>query len=81
MDVLRQVRTAVASGESTEDACRAAGIAAATYYRWRREYQGVRLDQALRLKKLEEENARLRRVVSQLCLEKLALKEFAVKSV
>ena len=47
----------------------------ATYYRWRQEYGGLKVDQLKRLKELEEENARLRRAVSDLTLEKLILKE------
>jgi transposase-like protein len=55
--------------------CRGLGITDQTYYRWRREYGGLKLDQAKRLKELEQENSRLKRAVSELTLDKLILKE------
>jgi transposase-like protein len=51
------------------------GISEQTYYRWRREYGGLKLDQAKRLKELEQENNRLKKAVSELALDKLILKE------
>ena len=54
---------------------RYAGISEQSYYRWRREYGGLKVDQARRLKELERENTRLRRAVADLTLEKLVLKE------
>jgi transposase-like protein len=51
------------------------GISEQTYYRWRREYGGLKLDQAKRLKELEQENNRLKKAVSELTLDKLILKE------
>jgi putative transposase len=59
------------------DAIRSIGVTDATYYRWRQEYGGLKVDQLKRLKELEAENARLRRAVSDLTLEKLVLKEAA----
>ena len=59
------------------DAVRAIGVTEATYYRWRSEYGGLKLDQAKRLKVLKQENGRLRRAVADLTLEKLVLKEAA----
>ena len=59
------------------DAIWSIGVADATYYRWRQEYGGLKVDQLKRLKELEAENARLRREVSDLTLEKLVLKEAA----
>ena len=56
---------------------RTIGVTEATYYRWRAEYGGLKLDQVRRLKELERENARLRKAVSDLTLEKVILKEAA----
>jgi len=56
---------------------REAGIVEQTYYRWRKEYGGLQVDQARRLKELEQENAKLKRLVSELSLEKLVLKDIA----
>ena len=58
-------------------ACKEAGITGQTYYRWRKEYGGLKLEQARRLKELEKENCRLRRLVTELSLEKQVLKEVA----
>jgi len=55
--------------------CRSLGISEQTYYKWRREYGGLKLDQAKRLKELERENERLKEAVSELTLDKLILKE------
>ena len=74
---LRQVEIAVAGGKSVGQAVRAIGVTDHTYYRWRREYGGLNLDQAKRLKKLEKENARLKRTVADLALDKQILKEAA----
>ena len=63
--------------KSAVDAIRSIGVTDATYYRWRQEYGGLKVDQLKRLKELEAENARLRRAVSDLTLEKLVLKEAA----
>ena len=62
LNKLRQVEVAVAGGKSVGQAVRAIGVTDHTYYRWRREYGGLNLDQAKRLKKLEQENARLKRL-------------------
>ncbi len=58
-------------------ACRDNGITEQTYYRWRKEYGGLQVDQARRLKELEQENTKLKRLVSELSLEKLVLKDIA----
>ena len=68
---------AVSNGRSTPQACREAGIVEQTYYRWRREYGGLKLEQAKRMKSLEKENVRLRHVVAELSLEKQILKDVA----
>ena len=74
---LRQVELLLSQGKVAVEAVRAIGVTEATYYRWRREYGGLKGDQVRRLKELEAENARLRRAVSDLTVEKLILKEAA----
>ena len=74
---LRQVEVLTGQGKPVVDAVRAIGVTEATYYRWRAEYGGLKLDQVKRLKVLEQENGRLRRAVADLTLEKLVLKEAA----
>ena len=74
---LRQVDVLVSQGAAVADAVRQIGVTEVTYYRWRREYGGLKLDQVKRLKELEVENARLRKAVSDLTLDKLILKEAA----
>lgn len=74
---LREVEVLLSQGMKTGDVCRRIGISEQTYYRWRREYGGLKVSQARRLKDLEKENARLRKAVSDLALDKLILKEAA----
>ena len=74
---LRQVDVLTAQGRTVAEAIRQIGVTEVTYYRWRNEYGGLKSDQVKRLKELETENARLRRAVSDLTLEKLILKEAA----
>ncbi len=74
---LRQVDVLTAQGRTVAEAIRQIGVTEVTYYRWRNEYGGLKSDQVKRLKELELENARLRRAVSDLTLEKLILKEAA----
>ena len=74
---LRQVDVLVSQGTPVSDAIRQIGVTEVTYYRWRQEYGGLKLDQVKRLKELELENARLRKAVSDLTLDKLILKEAA----
>ena len=74
---LRQVEVLSGQGQSLAEAIRSIGVTEVTYYRWRSEYGGLKGDQVKRLKELEAENARLRRAVSDLTLEKLILKEAA----
>ena len=74
---LRQVDVLVSQGTAVADAIRQIGVTEVTYYRWRQEYGGLKLDQVKRLKELELENARLRKAVSDLTLDKLILKEAA----
>ena len=77
VSLLRQIEVAVANGKTTPVACRESGITEQTYYRWRKEYGGLQVDQARRLKELEQENVKLKRLVSELSLEKLVLKDNA----
>ena len=75
--MLREAEVRLSQGETVGVICRGLGVSEQSYYRWRREYGGLRVDQAKRLKELEKENARLRRAVSDLTLDKLILKEVA----
>ena len=77
VNLLRQIEVALANGKTTPLACKEAGISEQTYCRWRKEYGGLQVDQARRLKELEQENAKLKRLVSELSLEKLVLKDIA----
>ena len=74
---LRQVDVLTSQGRPVAEAVRSIGVTEVTYYRWRSEYGGLKGDQVKRLKELEAENARLRKAVSDLTLEKLILKEAA----
>ena len=74
---LRQVDVLVSQGSPVADAVRQIGVTEVKYYRWCQEYGGRKLDQVKRLKELELENARLRKAVSDLTLDKLNLKEAA----
>lgn len=74
---LREVEIVLAQGASTAEACRRIAVSEQTYYRWRKEYGGLKTDQARRMKDLEKENQRLRRAISDLTLDKLILQEAA----
>ena len=74
---LRQVDVLLSQGRPVADAIRAISVTPFTYYRWRREFGGLKSDQVKRLKDLEKENERLRKAVSDLTLEKLILREAA----
>ena len=74
---LRQIEVLTGQGKAVVEAVRTIGVTEATYYRWRAEYGGLKLDQVKRLKQLETENARLRKAVADLTLEKQVLKEAA----
>ena len=75
--LLRQVEVATSQGKSVSLACREAGISDQSYFRWRKEYGGLDLDQARRMKDLERENTRLKRLVADLSLEKQILKDIS----
>jgi putative transposase len=74
---LRQIEVLVSQGKTVPLACKEAGIAEQTYYRWRKEYGGLKLEQARKLKQLQKENSQLRRAVADLTLEKQILKDIA----
>ena len=74
---LRQAEVLIGQGKTVAEAIRAIGVTEPTYYRWRAEFGDLKLDQVKRLKELERENARLRKAVSDLTLEKVILKEAA----
>ena len=74
---LRQVDVLVTQGRPVAEAVRSISVTPFTYYRWRREYGGLKTDQVKRLKELEKENERLRKAVSDLTLQKLILREAA----
>jgi transposase-like protein len=72
---LREAEVRLGQGETVGKICRSIGISEQTYYKWRREFGGLKMDQAKRLKELERENERLKKAVSELTLDKLILKE------
>ena len=74
---LRQAEVELSRGLRPPQVCKKLGVSGQTYYRWRKEYGGLRVDQAKRLKPLEQENARLKRVVADQALDNLILKEVA----
>jgi transposase-like protein len=74
---LRQADVLVGQGRSVAEAIRAIGVSEVTYYRWRREYGGLKTDQVRRMKDLEIENQRLRKAIADLTLDKLILQEAA----
>ncbi len=74
---LRGADVLLSQGKTVSQACKQLGVSDQTYYRWRKAYGGMKVDQARRLKELESENARLRRAVADLTVDKLILKEVA----
>jgi hypothetical protein len=74
---LREVEIGQGKGLDTTTACRNAGITDVTYYRWRKEYGGMKMDQAKKYKELERENARLKKIVAEQTLDIEILKEAA----
>ena len=76
--LLRQIEVGIANGKPTPQACKEVEITQQTYYRWRKEFGGLKLDQAKRMKELERENAKLKRLVAELSLEKQILKDVAL---
>ena len=76
---LRTVELETSKGLAVLDACRKLGITEQTYYRWKKEYGGLRVDQAKRLKGLESENARLKKLLADTMLDNAALKDLLAK--
>ena len=74
---LREAEVLLAQGKTVGEICRRIGVSEQSYYRWRREYGGLKVDQARWLRELESEDARLKRAVADLILDKLILKEAA----
>lgn len=73
--MLREAEVRLSQGEKVKGICRSCGITEQTYYRWRKDYGGMKVSQARRLKDLERENGRLKKAVAELTLDKLILKE------
>ena len=74
---LREIELSINKGMDVVKACREAGISDQSYYRWRKEYGGMKIDQAKRYKELEQENARLKKLVADLSLDNAMLKEIS----
>ena len=72
---LREVEVLLSTGQTVQAAVRQIGVTEQTYYRWRKEYGGMKIDQAKRLKEMEKENARLKKLVADLSLDNAILKE------
>ena len=72
---LREAEAKIDAGQTVEAICREMGVSDATYYNWRRSYGHLKVDQAKRLKDLQKENARLKKLVADLSLDKAILKE------
>jgi len=72
---LREAEVMQSQGSTVEQICKQLEITNQTYYRWRKEYGGIRIDQAKRLKALEQENARLKKIVADLTVDNSILKE------
>jgi hypothetical protein len=79
VSLIQQIEVAVANGKTRPAACQESGIAEQTYYSWRKRYGGLQADQARRLRELEQENANLKRLVSELSLHKLALRDIIAR--
>jgi putative transposase len=77
---LREADVLLAKGQNIAEACRQLGISDQTYYKWRKEYGGLQVDQAKRFKELEQENSRLRKVVADLVMDNTILKEAAKRN-
>jgi transposase len=75
INVIREVEVLMTKGISTEEACRKANISTKTFYKWRREFDGMDVSQAKKLKDLEKENARLKKIVADQALDISMLKE------
>jgi putative transposase len=72
---LREAEVLISQGQTVPAACKVIGVSEQTYYRWRKSYGGLKIDQAQRLRELEQENARLKRLVADLSLDNAIIKE------
>jgi transposase-like protein len=77
INCMREAEVLLSQGHTVPDVCKRLAVSTQSYYRWRKEYGGLKSNQAKRLKDLEKENTRLRRVVSDLTLDKMNLREAA----
>ena len=75
VNLLREIEAMMANGKTLLEACKQAGISDKSYYRWRRIYGGLKVDQARKFKEIEAENARLKKLVAELSLREAMLKE------
>ena len=75
VNLLREIEVMMANGKTLLEACKQAGISDKSYYRWRRIYGGLKVDQARKFKEIEAENARLKKLVAELSLREAMLKE------
>ena len=76
VNLLREVDVKTANGKTIPEACKQIGISEQTYYRWRKVYGGLKVDQAKRFKEIEAENAKLKKLVAEISLREAMLKEF-----
>ena len=74
---LREADVLIGRGKTIAEACKALGVTDKTYFRWRKTHGGLRIDQAKRMRELETENARLKKAVAELTVDKIILKEVA----
>ena len=77
VNVLREIELAIAQGSRLRAVCKEAGFTEQAYYRWRKEYGGLKVDQAKRLKELEQENSKLKRLVAELSVDKQIIQDIA----
>jgi transposase-like protein len=81
ISMLRQAEVELSQGKVIEEVCRGLGISNQSYYKWKKEYGGLKVNQARRLKELETENARLKQLVAELSIDKKILQEFNKKNI
>ena len=75
VNLLREIEVMIANGKTLQESCKQAGISDKSYYRWRRIYGGLKVDQARKFKEIEAENTRLKKLVAELSLREAMLKE------
>lgn len=75
--ILRDAEVELAQGKTLAEVCKGHGVSTKSFYRWRQEYGGLRVDQAKKMKDLEKENARLKRLVADMALDNAVLKDIA----